>query len=164
MNIILAGMPGCGKSTVSAALESYFGFKAVDTDGLIVQKYGPIPEIFEKFGEEGFRLRESEAVKSLKGCDGFAIATGGGCLLREENVRAFKECGKIVYLRTSLEELEKRLQGDNTRPLLAGDLKKKLAGLYRGRSGVYGAAADITVDTDGLTPREICQRIMEEIR
>lgn len=162
MNIVLAGMPGSGKSTVLRHIAALTGARAFDTDEEIVRKYGPIPEIFDKYGETCFRNLETETVKSLSALDGVVIATGGGCLMREENVAALKESGKIVYLKTSLSELVKRVDGGDGRPLLAGGAAERLEKLLKERAHTYESAADITVETDGLAPDKVAEKIVKE--
>lgn len=163
MNIILAGMPGSGKTTVSLLLGELLGFCVLDTDALIVERYGNISEIFAKHGEEYFRELESETVKRVSSLDNALISTGGGCLLREENVKRLKANGKIVYLKASLETLCNRLKGDSTRPLLQGDLNKNLQSLLQKRGEVYNSAADYVIDTDCLSPEEVSVKIKELI-
>lgn len=164
MNIVLAGMPGCGKSTVSKALAAKLGYIAADTDSEIVKEHGEISKIFADFGEEYFRKLESKAVKKLSSLDNVVVATGGGCLLDPQNVISFRSSGKIVYLKTELSELARRLRGDTTRPLLQGDIEANLKNLYGRRAKIYENAADITVQTDGYTPEEIAEKIMELIK
>lgn len=161
MNIILAGMPGCGKSTVARILGKKLNFRVVDTDELIVEKYGVISEIFEKFGEECFRNFETQVVKEIVTLKDLVVSTGGGCLLREENRTLFKSCGKIVFLRTGIETLSQRLQGDTSRPLLKGDLQNRLQTLMRERAPIYENSADIVIDTDGISPEEVAEKITE---
>jgi len=163
MNIILAGMPACGKTTVARALGKLLNLNVVDTDSEIVKKYGAINDIFESYGEEAFRNLETEIVKAVCRQNGVVVSTGGGCLLREQNVDLFKASGKIVYLRTRLETLLKRVEGDFSRPLLKGGAKEKMTALYEKRTPVYGAAADYTVDTDGFTPEQIAKTVCEII-
>lgn len=164
MNIILAGMPGCGKTTVSAALASKLGYTAVDTDAVIVAEHGEISKIFADFGEEYFRKIESEVVKRLATAENTVIATGGGCLINAQNVEVFRKCGKIVYLKTEIAELARRLKGDTSRPLLKGDVGANLKNLYGRRAHVYESAADFTVQTDGLEPEIIADKIVELTR
>lgn len=162
MNIAFIGMSGSGKTTVAKLFES-FGKKVYDTDEIIVNEHGNITEIFRKSGEDYFRRLETEAVKRLCAIDGVVIATGGGCVLREENVKLLKSCGKIVYLRAAPKTLIERLRGDNARPLLSGDLEERILKLYGERADIYERAADIIIDTDGLTPAQTIQRITREI-
>lgn len=161
MNIVLAGMPGCGKSTVARILGKKLGFRVVDTDELIVEKYGAISDIFEKFGEECFRNFETQVVKDIASYDNCIVSTGGGCLLREENRTLFKSYGKIVFLRTQLATLSQRLAGDTTRPLLKGDMQSRLHKLMEERAPIYENSADIVIDTDTLTPEEAADKITE---
>lgn len=161
MNIILAGMPGCGKTTVARILGKKLGFSVVDTDELIVEKYGAISEIFEKFGEECFRNFETQVVKDIASLENCVVSTGGGCLLREGNRALFKSCGKIIFLRTQIKTLSERLEGDTTRPLLKGDTKSRLEKLIKERAPIYESSADIVIDTDGISPEELADKITE---
>ena len=163
MNIVLSGMPGCGKTTVSEILAKKLGFEAVDTDALIEEEHGEISTIFAEHGESYFRNLETEAVKRVAALDGAVIATGGGCLLRPENVELLKTSGKIFYLKTEVAELVDRLKGDGTRPLLQGGLEKRLKKLYAERAGVYERAADYVVGAAGLSADGVAQKITELI-
>ena len=100
---------------------------------------------------------ETETVRALSGLDGVVIATGGGCVLRAENVRLLKSKGKIIYLKTLPETLLRRVGAGSGRPLLSGDAEGKLFRLYAERAPVYEAAADFTVETDGLSPEKITE-------
>ena len=164
MNIVLAGMPGSGKTTVSARLAKLSGYKLIDTDALIVEAHGEISRIFSEHGEEYFRDLETEAVERACAENSAVIATGGGCLLREKNVALFKNSGKIIYLRAQLPTLVKRLEGDTTRPLLKGDAESKLKQLFAARAHIYENAADFTVDTDNLTPDKVAEKILELVK
>lgn len=154
-------MMGCGKTTVSEELARLTGMARTDTDEEIVKKHGRIADIFEKYGEGYFRELERAAVRDISARDNTVIATGGGCVLFEENVNVFRKSGKIIFLRTSPETLVMRLEGDTERPLLAGGAQKRIAELLPARTPKYVAAADFIVDTDGLTPREIALEIAE---
>lgn len=163
MNIVLAGMPGSGKTTVAEELKRR-GKTVFDTDEQIVKSHGAISEIFARYGEEHFRDLETQTVRELCALDGVVIATGGGCLLRGENVKLLKENGKIFYLRTDVETLVKRVGGDTGRPLLQGDTRARIEKLHNDRSRIYAQAADFIIDTDELTPEEIANKITEIIR
>ncbi|MCD8294345.1 MAG: shikimate kinase [Clostridia bacterium] len=163
MNIVLCGMPGSGKTTVGGVLSSTSSYVLVDTDEEIVRSHGEINGIFAEFGEPYFRDLESAVCERLGALDGQIISTGGGCLLRPQNAAYLKANGKIVYLRTQPETLIARVQGDTTRPLLAGDAKAHIYELYAKRKAIYEAAADIVVDTDRLTPEQVAEEILKKI-
>ena len=154
---------GCGKTTVAAELGKY-GYTVVDTDALIVERYGNINDIFDGHGEEYFRDIESLITAEVaKKYDNAVISLGGGCVLRAQNVKNLKESGKIFYLRATAQTLTERLKGDTTRPLLKGGLEERVTTLLKARASVYENAADLIIDTDGKTPREIANTIREEI-
>lgn len=164
MNVVLVGMSGSGKTTVSYALGKLSGMQRFDTDEQIEREYGAITNLFEDRGEEFFRDVEADMVARFSQMQSVIISTGGGCLLRQKNAHVLKNSGKIVYLRTSVDELENRLNGDNKRPLLIGNLKSKLSEMLSARDPVYSANADLIVDTDGLTPEEVAKVIWENIK
>lgn len=165
MNIVLCGMMGCGKSTVGKSLAKQIGFSYMDTDELIVDKYGKISDIFAEYGEEYFRSLETQTVRALSRQDGLVISTGGGLVLRTENVEALREGGKIVLLRARVDTLVTRLQSDTERPLLHGatSLQERLENILRDRAPIYESVADFVVDVDGRTPEEISEKIVEWI-
>ena len=162
-NVILIGMPGCGKTTVTNLCKQIYGKQVWDTDEYIENIHGKISDIFAKFGEEHFRKLETEAVREICKRDDCFISTGGGCVMREENVRLFKDSGIIVYLRAKKETLLKRLERDNSRPLLAGNKEDRLSALFAKRAPIYENVADIIVDTDGLTPNEVLEKIFDKL-
>lgn len=160
MNVILCGMMGVGKTSVGQILAQKLGRRWVDTDGLIVERYGEIAAIFERFGEGHFRDLETEIIKELVQEDGLVISVGGGLVLKEENVALLKQNGKIVYLRASAETLAERLAVGNNRPLLnTGELLPKVQGLLEERAPIYARAADFTVDTEGKTIENVALEI-----
>lgn len=162
MSTILIGMPGSGKTTVINMYKKIYGEQVYDTDGFIESRHGNISNIFAEYGEEYFRKIETEAIREICSYgDDALIATGGGAVLRNENVRIFRKSGNIIYLRTKLETLLARLDGDASRPLLLGNRAERLTKLYSERTPVYESVADIIIDTDGYTPEEILKRILE---
>lgn len=164
MNLILCGMMGSGKTTVGVKIAEIACLRLCDTDALIVEKYGKIADIFAQNGEERFREIETETVKTLAKEDGLAVSTGGGLVLREENVSTLKKNGKIVYLRASIDTLVQRLKADGTRPLLenaTAGLQDRIARLVKDRAPVYERVADCVVDVDGKTPEEIAREILQ---
>lgn len=143
-NIVLIGMPGCGKSTVGKALSKELGFDFVDSDEEIVKRAGvTIPEIFSQSGEEGFRKLEAEVIKSLSALQHTVIATGGGVILNERNVDLLRQNGRLVFLDRSLEKLAMT----DDRPL-SSDFEK-LKKRYEERYDKYKNSADIIIDADG---------------
>lgn len=160
-NVFLIGMPGCGKTTVAAVFDWKCHEQTYDTDGIIEREHGKISEIFSEYGEEYFRDLETEVLKRVDSVEfDCFVSVGGGCVLREENVRIMKSDGnRIVYLRTKLSTLEERLKNDNSRPLLQGDLHERLSKLYSERTPIYESVADVIVDTDGLTAEETFEKI-----
>ena len=152
-NIVLTGMPGSGKSTVSAVLQARTGREAVDTDTLIERKAGKtIPEIFREEGEKAFRDLESAVIAEVSARGGQIIATGGGAVLRPENVRALQRNGRLILLERAAETL----MPTDDRPL--ADTREKMDRLWREREPVYRAAADLTVKLSG-TPEEAAAEI-----
>lgn len=161
MNVILCGMMGVGKTTVGKKIAEITGREFCDTDALIVEEHGEIADIFKTHGESYFRVLESAIVKKLSTKDGLIISTGGGLVLKEENVNTLKEKGKIVFLRATIETLVKRLQADKTRPLLQSNesLQTRLETLLSTRSPVYESVADCVVDVEEKTPEQLALEI-----
>ena len=164
MNIVLCGMMGAGKTCVGKMLAKLTGGRFVDTDELIVQKHGAISDIFAKHGESYFRDLETQTAEELSKKDSLIIATGGGFVLRENNVALLKEKGKIVFLQASEETLVKRLLTDTTRPLLkGGELSEKIRTLLSARAPIYGKVADYTVSVDNKTVEETAKEIIKTV-
>jgi shikimate dehydrogenase len=157
-SIVLTGMPGSGKSTLGALLSEKTGRALIDTDAEIVRRAGaPITEIFKTRGETAFRDMESAVIRELSDAGGKLIATGGGAVLRRENVDALKQNGTVVFLDRPLADL---LPTDD-RPL--ADDAEKLRALYASRYPIYTAAADVTVSVTG-TPEETAEAILEKLK
>ncbi len=163
MNLILCGMMGAGKTTIGIKIAEITGRRWYDTDGLIVDKYGKISDIFEYYGEAHFRKLETEIVKDLVKKDRLIISTGGGLVLKKENNELLQENGKIVFLRASFDTLSKRLKVDGTRPLLqtsTESIRDRLSRLLFERTPVYEHVSDYIVDVDGKTPQQIAEEIV----
>lgn len=160
-NIVLVGLSGSGKSTLGNILSSLSGYALVDTDAIIVKLQNrSINNIFEKNGEEFFRTLETQVSKEISTFDKQIISTGGGIVLKEKNLEYLKQNGVVFYLKTSVNTLLKRLEGDNTRPLLkTDDVKKKLENMLEIRGKLY-EKADVTIETDELTPEETAKEIL----
>ena len=166
-NIILIGFMGSGKSSVGRYMEESEGFALIDTDEYIEkQQNDSISNIFANKGEEYFRNLETECIKELiaLNTDMTVISVGGGLPMRGENQKLLKELGKIVYLRATVDTLVSRLMGDTTRPLLkGGDLRQKITELFEKREATYEGIADIVIDTDNYSPKEIYNIIKERL-
>ncbi|MBQ9963918.1 MAG: shikimate kinase [Clostridia bacterium] len=155
-NIVLVGMPGCGKSTQAHLLARALGRNAVDTDEYVEQSVGkPIPQIFEEMGEAAFRTYEAQAVQELCKGSGNVIATGGGAILTAENRTALRQNGVVVFLEREIEKLARA-----GRPLSRDE--EAVRQLYAKRLPLYREAADVTV-TVSRKPEETCARILEAI-
>lgn len=141
-NIILIGMPGSGKSTVGAILAQKTGKQLVDADSFLVEKAGKsIPEIFAGGGEAAFRAWETEVLAELGKQSGLILATGGGCVTREENYPLLHQNGRIFCLNRELEKLP-----TDGRPL---SQSTKLAEMYRVRKPLYESFADYQIQNNG---------------
>jgi shikimate dehydrogenase len=151
-NIMLIGMPGSGKSTIGLCLSEQLGKKFVDADALIRQQAGcSIPEIFDNFGEDGFRQIETKVLAQIGMESGLVIATGGGCVTREINYRHLHQNGSIYWIKRNLDLLP-----TDGRPL---SQKCKLEDMYQIRKPMYEAFADHTIMND-TTVSEAVRQIM----
>lgn len=153
-NLVLVGMPGCGKSTVAKRLEKLSGRAVVDLDEEIVRRSGKsIPDIFREDGEAAFRELESQLLLEAADKTGQIIATGGGAVLRPENRTALRRTGRVYWLCRDLSALSTR-----GRPLSQG---ADLAEMYRIREPLYAAAADLAVEME-KTPEETAEKIWRD--
>ncbi len=154
-NIVLIGMPGCGKTTVGQILSEKLSREFIDTDEMIVKSSSmEIPEIFSLYGEDEFRKRESEAANEAGKQSGKIIATGGGIITRDENYYPLHQNSFIVWLKRDIS----LLPTDN-RPI---SQKNDINELYKKRAPLYEKFADITVNAKS-TPEETAEFIIEEI-
>lgn len=147
-NIVLIGMPGCGKSEISRSLAQALGRQAFDADEMIEERAGmSIPEIFERDGEEGFRALESQALSDLGKLSGAVISTGGGCVTVDKNYRYLHQNGVIVWLQRDLSRLPK-----DGRPI---SQKSDLAELYAKRENMYSSFSDFAADNNGTVSQTV---------
>lgn len=163
-NVVLIGMMGSGKTSVGKILSTKLGFKLIDTDYEVEKKNKmTINELFDKFGEKAFRHLEEEVVQELGRVINRVISTGGGTVLNPGNFNLLKRNSDIIYLKTSPNELYKRIKHEKNRPLLkTEDPQLKIEKLIEERKEVYEKAC-FTVDTDGKTTIEVANEILEKL-
>jgi shikimate kinase len=162
--IILIGFMGSGKSCAGVELCRQTRLPVFDTDALIVSKVkSSIGEIFDRLGEEIFRDEETAALRAIPGGRS-VIVTGGGCILRDENVELMRSLGTIVWLQADIEAIFQRVAYREDRPLLrGGDPRQRITELFAAREGLYRAAAEISIDTVSKTPSQVADAILAEL-
>jgi shikimate kinase len=163
-SIVLVGMMGAGKSSVGVCLRRRTRLKLFDTDEIVTSKFGmPISKIFSEYGENKFREAETEALQTLATSEPVVIVTGGGIVLREENIHLLKRLGIVVCLEADEKTLFKRASRGGVRPLLQGkNPEKTFTNMLRARRPLYAKIADIRVDTSVLTDEEVAVAILSK--
>lgn len=161
MNIVLIGMRGSGKTAVGKILAQKLGRELVEMDELIVAKAGmSIPEIVARYGWEKFRDIEEEITAELTKRDNIINVTGGGVVVREQNIIKLKQNGLLVWLTASVDTLLQRIGEDESRPLLKGkNQREDIEITLAERTPLYQKAADIAIDTEGKTPEVIAELV-----
>ena len=164
-HIALIGLSGTGKSTLAPKLAERLGMAAVDIDGQIVDRCGAsIAEIFRDRGEVGFRDLESTLLAEALDGPVAVVATGGGIVLRDENRRRLGDEAQVVWLCATPEQLADRLAiGGEERPLLGEGALLALRRLATERDALYRGLADVEVDTDGVPPADLVERIISAL-
>lgn len=161
-NLVLIGLSGCGKSTFGRKLAKRLRLPLLDTDVMIEKKTGrSIPDIFAADGESGFRDIESACAREAAAVQGAVISTGGGMILREENMKELSKNGLVVFI----DRHPSRILRSTTlkdRPLVQDD-RDKLFRLYAARLALYRRHADVTVPNHG-GPRTLKRRILQVLR
>ena len=155
LNLVLTGMPGCGKSSLGALLAEAMNRPLIDCDAEIVRRANmTIPEIFAKYGEARFRALETEVLEDVCRESGRVVATGGGAILRPENVRAMRQNGRICFIRRDVALLPR-----DGRPLSSAS-DDAVFRLWEQRKDKYASASDFAIDNDA-TLSTVAQRIQE---
>jgi len=155
-NIVLIGMPSCGKTTVGNILADKLGRRLVDLDDEIEKHIGcTIAEFFKTHTEKDFRDIESQITKEISKSNGIIIATGGGCVLRNDNIQALRSNGRLYFIDRSPENLVPT----SSRPLASK--KSDIEALYQKRYGLYCSACDFRINGD-LAPEREAEQIREE--
>ena len=166
MNIVLIGYRGTGKSTVGKLLAMRLGRQFVSTDEEIIKRAKrTIPEIVAQEGWEYFRDLESEVCREFAGRDRLVIDTGGGAILRTQNVEALKKNGILFWLTASVETITKRIGRDNQRPSLTGSKSfvDEIQDVLRERTPKYQAASDHVITTDDQSIKQLVEIILTRV-
>ncbi len=157
-NLVLIGMPGVGKTRVGTRLAELLQKPFFDSDRVITERIGmPIADFFAANGEDAFRKIESEVLKELSRESGIVLSTGGGAVLREENVRALRANGQLLFLDRPVDELKT----SSDRPLSSD--REKVRKLFEVRYPIYLAACDRHIRS-GRNANETAYMILEEVK
>ena len=150
-NIFLIGFMGAGKSTVARAMKKHYGMRLIEMDEQIeYQEKMSVPKIFEVHGEPYFRKLETDLLEGLSSQENTVVSCGGGVPMRACNVEAMRKSGKVIYLRTSPQQIYERVKTSHNRPLLEGNMNVEyISKLLSQRLPKYLEAADAVVSTDG---------------
>lgn len=165
-NLVLIGYRGTGKSTVGKRLARELRRQLVSTDAEVVTRAKlSIPEIVKQFGWEHFRDLESAVCRDFAAGEGLIIDTGGGAILRAENVEALRGNGRLVWLTATVETITRRIGGDTQRPSLTGtqSFTEEIRDVLTERTPKYQAAAHHIVATDGISTAQVAERIKHAI-
>lgn len=161
-NIVLIGMPGCGKSTIGVVLAKVLGYRFLDADLLIQEQEGRrLSQIIEEEGIRGFGRIENQVNASIR-AERTVIATGGSVVYGREAMEHLGIIGTIIYIKLPYEEIQKRLGDLNERGITIQE-GQTLLDLYRERVPLYEKYAHLTVETDGLELRDSVKRIKEKL-
>jgi shikimate kinase len=164
-NIVLTGFMGTGKTEVGRELARLLDMKLIDVDTEIEKSQKmTINEIFKEFGEPRFRDVETEMIKKVSENKNIIISAGGGAVLKQENMDTLRKNGIIVCLTATPETILKRTSNNKGRPLLlVGNPLERIKELLNFRKPFY-EKADIMIDTEGKTPLQIAEEIIEKIK
>lgn len=164
-NIVLTGFMGAGKTAVGKELAGLLDMRLIDLDSEIEKaEHMTINEIFKQFGEKKFREIETEMIKKVANNENIIISTGGGAVMKQENIDLLKKTGIIIYLMATPETILQRTGKNSDRPLLqVANPLAKINELLNLRKPFY-EKADIMIDTENKTPLRIAKEIVEKIR
>jgi len=163
-NIVLTGFMGTGKTEVGKELSRLLGMRFIDIDHEIEMSQGStINELFASRGEEYFRQVEASIIRHFSSEQGAVISTGGGAVLRDENIKALQSTGIIFCLMADPQTILQRTDGHDDRPLLqTPDKKTRIAELLQQRKPLYEKAGTM-IDTEGKTPLQVAEEIIERV-
>lgn len=162
-NIVLIGMPGCGKSAIGTLLAQAASMSYVDTDSLIQAATGrTLQDIVDRDGPMGLRRIEEQVLCSVD-CRDHVIATGGSAVYSEPGMHHLQAIGAIVFLKVDLETLQARIHDYDTRGLAKAP-DQTLEDLFNERAALYNRYAEVTIESARLSEREACTAILETLR
>ncbi|MGH7232081.1 MAG: shikimate kinase [Nitrospiraceae bacterium] len=167
MTFVLIGYRGVGKSSVVKMLAARLTCPMISTDDEIVKRAQlSIPDIVKQFGWDHFRELESEVCRDVASRDGLVVDTGGGIILRPQNVEALKAHGILFWLTAEAETVRMRIGGDTQRPSLTGtkSFTEEIEDVMRERRPKYQAAADHVIATDHRTLSDVVEAILEKVK
>lgn len=167
MNIILIGIGGSGKSTIGKLLAKKLGNTFMDTDTMVEDKLKmTIPNIVEKFGWDKFRDFESQIIDTICKLDNTVISSGGGVVIRDENISKMKVNGTFIWLKANIDTLVERIGDGKNRPIFTSSkyIKYELKQIYSGRKKLYTKASNYIINTDNKTPQQIVTEIISYLK
>ncbi|GEN84398.1 shikimate kinase [Sporosarcina luteola] len=161
--VYLVGFMGSGKSAIGKRLSNLLDMPFYDMDTVIAQQTGmTIPQIFETYGEEGFREMETTFLHTFR--DEYCIiATGGGVAMRKENREIMRRTGLVFYLNSTFRDIWRRISTDTNRPIVQRSTKSELEALFNKRKPLYLQSAHFKVETANRSLKEITQYIAFQI-
>ena len=166
MNIALIGFRGTGKTTVSKLLARRLDKKFISTDEEIIKKTkASIEKLVKKYGWEKFRDIETEVIERICNLDECIFDTGGGIIMRNENIINLKKNALIILLTSDIKTITNRIKNSKKRPpLTKGNYIQEIADVLKEREERYKKAADYTIDTSNLSPEDVCELTVHYIQ
>ena len=162
-NVILTGMMGSGKTTVGKELATVLNYDFIDLDEVIENKYGKITDIFSQKGEKYFREIETQQLKNFENQSNFVLSTGGGVILKDENIKILKDLGQVFYLSAKSETIYNRIKNQKHRPLLnTQNPKNTIEEILSKRLEKYEKSGEKII-TDNKNAKEIAGEIYEKL-
>jgi shikimate kinase len=164
-NIFIVGLMGSGKTSIGKLLAKRTGKLFIDTDNEIIKESGmTITEIFNKFGENYFRDLEHKVLSKVKSIENHVISTGGGVILKLENIKIMKNSGTIIFLDIDVETQLSRVKNKKNRPLLdSNNMAENLVNIKKDRDYIYKNISDYIISISGKNKSEIVGEIQNHI-
>ena len=160
-NIFLVGLMGSGKTSIGKALAKKLNMNFIDLDREIIEETNStISKIFDDLGEHKFRELETQTLNKISTVDNTVISTGGGVILKPENIKTMRENGSIIHLDVDVKSQLQRVKNTENRPLLnKGNIKEKLVEIKHQRDGTYKSISLASVNTSNMRRNDIVNRI-----